>query len=77
MNRFFWEDYFMVNVELIFKCFICDCVFVGVVLVKNNCIIVIGYNGGVFEIDNCNEVGYYMEDGYCIRIVYVEMNVFI
>lgn len=32
------------------------------------CIIATGYNGGVSETDNCNEVGHYMEDGHCIRV---------
>ena len=32
--------------------------FVGAVLVKDNRIIATGYNGGVSETDNCNEVGH-------------------
>lgn len=77
MNRLSWEDYFMANAELISKRSTCDRAFVGAVLVKNNRIIATGYNGGVSETDNCNEVGHYMEDGHCIRTVHAEMNALI
>ncbi|HHL0582393.1 TPA: cytidine/deoxycytidylate deaminase family protein [Streptococcus agalactiae] len=77
MNRLSWEDYFMANAELISKRSTCDRAFVGAVLVKNNRIIATGYNGGVSETDNCNEVRHYMEDGHCIRTVHAEMNALI
>ena len=66
-NRLSWQDYFMANAELISKRSTCDRAFVGAVLVKDKRIIATGYNGGVSETDNCNEVGHYMEDGHCIR----------
>ena len=64
-NRLSWQDYFMANAELISKRSTCDRAFVGAVLVKDKRIIATGYNGGVSETDNCNEVGHYMEDGHC------------
>ena len=73
-NRLSWQDYFMANAELISKRSTCDRAFVGAVLVKDKRIIATGYNGGVSETDNCNEVGHYMEDGHCIRTVHAEMN---
>ena len=76
-NRFSWQDYFMANAELISKRSTCDRAFVGAVLVKDKRIIATGYNGGVSETDNCNEVGHYMEDGHCIRTVHAEMNALI
>ena len=76
-NRLSWQDYFMANAELISKRSTCDRAFVGAVLVKDNRIIATGYNGGVSETDNCNEVGHYMEDGHCIRTVHAEMNALI
>ena len=60
-NRLSWQDYFMANAELISKRSTCDRAFVGAVLVKDKRIIATGYNGGVSETDNCNEVGHYME----------------
>ena len=71
------KDYFMANAELISKRSTCDRAFVGAVLVKDKRIIATGYNGGVSETDNCNEVGHYMEDGHCIRTVHAEMNALI
>ena len=76
-NRLSWQDYFMANAELISKRSTCDRAFVGAVLVKDKRIIATGYNGGVSEADNCNEVGHYMEDGHCIRTVHAEMNALI
>ena len=76
-NRLAWLDYFMANAELISKRSTCDRAFVGAVLVKDKRIIATGYNGGVSEADNCNEVGHYMEDGHCIRTVHAEMNAII
>ena len=55
-NRLSWQDYFMANAELISKRSTCDRAFVGAVLVKDKRIIATGYNGGVSEADNCNEV---------------------
>ena len=76
-KRLSWQDYFMANAELISKRSTCDRAFVGAVLVKNNRIIATGYNGGVSETANCNEVGHQMEDGHCIRTVHAEMNALI
>ena len=76
-DRLSWQDYFMANAELISKRSTCDRAFVGAVLVKDNRIIATGYNGGVSETDNCNEVGHKMEDGHCIRTVHAEMNALI
>ena len=36
-----------------------------------------GYNGGVADTDNCDDVGHEMEDGHCIRTVHAEMNALI
>lgn len=77
MKRLSWTDYFMANAELISKRSTCDRAFVGAVLVKKNRIIATGYNGGVSDTDNCDEVGHRMEDGHCIRTVHAEMNALI
>lgn len=44
-------------------------------IVKDNCIIVGGYNGFVVGEVYCIDEGCLIEDGYCIRMIYVEMNV--
>lgn len=67
----------MANADLISKRSTCDRAYVGAVLVKDNRIIATGYNGGVSETDNCDEVGHKMEDGHCIRTVHAEMNALI
>ena len=76
-NRLSWQDYFMANAELISKRSTCNRAYVGAVLVKNKRIIATGYNGGVAETVNCDEVGHQMEDGHCIRTVHAEMNALI
>ena len=76
-NRLSWQDYFMANAELISKRSTCNRAYVGAVLVKNNRIIATGYNGGVADTDNCDDVGHEMEDGHCIRTVHAEMNALI
>lgn len=76
-DRLSWQDYFMANAELISKRSTCERAFVGAVLVKNNRIIATGYNGGVSDTDNCNDVGHYIEEGHCIRTVHAEMNTLI
>lgn len=73
-SRLSWQDYFMANAELISKRSTCDRAFVGAVLVKDKRIIATGYNGGVSDTDNCNDVGHYMQDGHCIRTVHAEIN---
>lgn len=45
---------------------------VGVVVVKDGYIFVIGYNGVLRGMDYCIDVGCFIVDGYCYRVVYVE-----
>lgn len=53
----------------------CKRLLVGVIIVKDNRIIVGGYNGLVVGEVYCIDEGCLIEDGYCICIIYVEMNV--
>lgn len=53
----------------------CIWLMVGVIIVWDKCIIVGGYNGFIVGGDYCVEYGCYVVDGYCIWIIYVEMNV--
>lgn len=76
-NRLSWQDYFMANAELISKRSTCNRALVGAVLVKDNRIIATGYNGGVSQAANCDDVGHEMENGHCIRTVHAEMNALI
>lgn len=56
---------------------ICECLVVGVIVVCDKCIIVGGYNGLISGGVYCVDEGCYVIDGYCVRIVYVEVNVFL
>jgi dCMP deaminase len=47
---------------------------VGAVIVLNNEVVAMGYNGAPRKTDQCDEVGCYMEDGVCIRTVHAEAN---
>lgn len=53
----------------------CEWFLVGVMIVCDKCIIVGGYNGLVFGDVYCIDEGCYFVDGYCVCIIYVEMNV--
>ena len=77
MRRLSWQDYFMANAELISKRSTCNRAYVGAILVKNKRIIATGYNGGVADTPNCDELGHEMQDGHCIRTVHAEMNALI
>lgn len=73
-ERLSWDEYFLEQAELVAKRSSCDRAQVGaVVTVDRNCIAT-GYNGGIAGLDNCDDVGHYMEDGHCVRTVHAEMN---
>lgn len=73
-ERLSWDEYFLEQAELVAKRSSCNRAQVGaVVTVDRNCIAT-GYNGGIAGLDNCDDVGHYMEDGHCVRTVHAEMN---
>ena len=52
----------------------CNRARVGAVLVQDNRIISIGYNGSAPGEPHCDEAGHLMEDGHCVRTIHAEMN---
>ena len=69
-----WDEYFLEQAKLASTRSSCSRASVGAVIVTANSCIATGYNGGVAGLDNCCEVGHYLEDDHCIRTVHAEMN---
>ena len=69
-----WDEYFLELAELAATRSSCDRAKVGAVITVDNSCIATGYNGGVAGMDNCCDVGHYLEEGHCIRTVHAEMN---
>ncbi len=69
-----WDEYFLEQARLASSRSSCSRASVGAVIVIDNSCIATGYNGGVAGLDNCCDVGHYLEDDHCIRTVHAEMN---
>lgn len=52
----------------------CDRRQVGAVIVKNNEVVSMGYNGSPAGTAHCDQVGHLMENGHCIRTIHAEQN---
>lgn len=74
MNRPTWPEYFMEVAETIAKRSTCPRAQVGAVLVRNNQIIVTGYNGSVSGLAHCTDEGCHIVNNHCMRVVHAEMN---
>ena len=68
-----WDEYFLELAELAATRSSCDRAKVGAVITVDNSCIATGYNGGVAGMDNCCDVGHYLDEGHCIRTVHAEM----
>ena len=55
----------------------CDRAQVGAVIVKNGCIIGLGYNGSARGDKSCDNNGHIMDSGHCIRTIHAEENAII
>lgn len=75
--RINWDEYFLSQAELVSRRSSCERAYVGAVLVKDKRCIATGYNGGVSELENCDEAGHYFVEGHCIRTIHAEMNALI
>lgn len=73
-NRPSWSDYFMALAEVTASRSTCPRASVGAVIVKDNHILVTGYNGAIHNAKHCTDVGCLMIDGHCMRAVHAEMN---
>ena len=77
MERLKWDEYFMAQSHLLALRSTCQRLSVGATIVKDNRIIVGGYNGSVVGEVHCIDEGCLIEDGHCIRTIHAEMNAFI
>lgn len=69
-----WNSYFMTIAEVAASRSTCPRAKVGAVIVRDNHILVTGYNGSIHNDEHCIDVGCKMKDQHCIRAVHAEMN---
>lgn len=69
-----WNEYFMSIAEMTATRSTCPRASVGAVIVKDNHILVTGYNGAIHSADHCTDVGCKIVDNHCLRAVHAEMN---
>lgn len=69
-----WNQYFMVQSQILSKRSTCDRLRVGATVVRDRRIIAGGYNGSITGDVHCEEVGCYVVDNHCIRTIHAEVN---
>lgn len=74
MTRESWDDYFFRIADDVATRATCPRLHVGAVLVRENRIIVTGYNGSLPGEEHCEDVGCEMVDGHCTRTIHAELN---
>ena len=73
-ERVSWNTYFMNIAKEVSTRSTCSRKHVGAVIVRNKTILSTGYNGSIKGLPHCDEVGYEMVDGHCIRTTHAEAN---
>ena len=73
-KRISWDEYFIKITELISQRASCPRKKVGCVIVKNNKILATGYNGSPKGMEHCIDVGCFIKDNHCVRVIHAEMN---
>lgn len=74
MSRISRDEMFIRIAQVVAMRSTCDRANVGAVLVKDNRVISIGYNGSKPGEPHCDEVGHLMENGHCVRTLHAESN---
>lgn len=69
-----WDEYFMDVARTVASRSTCPRKNVGCVIVKNNRILVTGYNGALPGAPHCDTAGCFMQDNHCIRTTHAEAN---
>ena len=79
MTRLSWDDYFMLNAELISSRSTCPRASVGAIIVKDNQLIASGYNGSTSGDDHCCDVGCKLDKKgqHCIRTVHAGATIYV
>ena len=75
MTRLDRTTYFMQIAKLTAQRGTCPRKMVGAVAVKDNRIIMSGYNGSISGGAHCEDVGCIIHDNHCIRVIHSEMNI--
>ncbi|APR99771.1 deaminase [Pajaroellobacter abortibovis] len=52
----------------------CNRKFVGVVIVRDHCILATGYNGSIRGLPHCDEEGHLLVNNHCTRTLHAETN---
>ena len=73
-KRASWDEYFMAIARVVSTRSTCDRKHVGAVIVRDRMILATGYNGSIRGLSHCDDEGYMMEDGHCVRTVHAESN---
>lgn len=74
MARPSWHHYFLQIARTAATRGTCPRKQVGAVLVRDNQILAVGYNGSMRGWAHCDSAGCDMDDGHCVRTVHAEMN---
>lgn len=69
-----WHEYFFDLAHLAASRATCPRLAVGAVVVKENRVVSMGYNGSPKGLPHCTEVGCLMEGGGCVRTTHAEAN---
>lgn len=69
-----WNQYFMVQSQILSKRSTCNRLRVGATVVRDKRIIAGGYNGSITGDVHCEEVGCYVVDNHCVRTIHAEVN---
>jgi len=73
-----WDVYFLEIALKVAERSTCSKAHVGCVLVKDKRIIATGYNGSIYGLDHCDDVGHLLNaEGRCIRTIHAEQNALI
>lgn len=73
-NRPSWREYFLSMATVVSTRATCPRKSVGCVLVRDNRILVTGYNGSIPGGEHCTDAGCMIENGHCVRTVHAEVN---
>ncbi|SEM30544.1 dCMP deaminase [Mesobacillus persicus] len=74
MERISWDEYFMVQSQLLALRSTCTRLTVGATIVRDKRIIAGGYNGSITGGEHCIDEGCYVIDNHCVRTIHAEMN---
>lgn len=72
--RLDWDAYWMSMTLVVASRATCPRLSCGCVIVKDNEVLSMGYNGAARNQAQCDQVGCYMKNGHCVRTIHAETN---